>query len=242
MAALDGEREPVQVRARQGARPDRRRREPAPLRRDDPRAALRVCTPSGASCYASDFDAYERLVRSRALLRLVQARRVPTWWPWLLDDPEASSEAWRERLRMSADLFDRSRRTASIRRTRSSFTPRARCAKRRPASASGADDLLRRRQPSPRAAPGRRARVRCSRRVPREAIPLARADRLDWLPARRRAPAGPSTARSSSSATRLHASRCQDGRVRIDAGDPATQAEVKTLVQLDLPHLAGSPA
>ena len=31
------------------------------------------------------------------------------------------------------------------------------------------------------------------------------------------------------------------GRVRIDGGDPATQAEVKALVELDLPYLAGPP-
>lgn len=56
--------------------------------------------------YAKDFDAYERLVRQEPYFVWFRDARVPTWWPWLLDDPPAFEQAWRERLRLSAALYE----------------------------------------------------------------------------------------------------------------------------------------
>ena len=56
--------------------------------------------------FRSDFDAYERLVRGEPYFVWFQKARVPTWWPWLLDDPAGFERAWRERLHASAELFD----------------------------------------------------------------------------------------------------------------------------------------
>ena len=56
--------------------------------------------------YAADFDEYERVVRGEAYYVWFTRSRVPTWWPWLLRDPEGLDRAWRERLRASAALFE----------------------------------------------------------------------------------------------------------------------------------------
>ena len=240
LAALDGEGQSVQVRARRGSRADRRRGEPAPLRRDDPRAPLRS-SRRAARAVRLRLRCLRTPGTGRALLRLVQAG------PCADVVAVAARRSGRVRggvaraaahVRGPVRIVRRERLRSGVSDRASRGAPGARNTDRQ---AAGANDLLRRRQPSPRAAPGRRARVRCSRRVPREAIPFARAHGLDWLPLRETG-AGWSEYRPfielGYPSARLEMS---DGRVRIDTGDSATQAEVNALVERDLPYLAGQP-
>jgi hypothetical protein len=192
--------------------------------------------------FASDFDAYERLVRAEPYFVWFKRARVPTWWPWLLDDPNAFEEAWRERLRASAALFE-------------SF------------SANGFDA----RHPIELYA-GRRVReTHTGKRITRAlysgdgnhrlALLLAagnehlkpteyRIKRYRWLVPTdstgfllRETGAGWPDYKPfielGYPSVRLGVS---ERRVRVEAGDSALQAEVATLVELDLPYLVGPPA
>lgn len=188
--------------------------------------------------FLSDFDAYERLVRAEPYFVWFKRARVPTWWPWLLDDPGAFEEAWRERLRASAALFD-------------SF------------SANGFDSA----HPIELHA-GRKVReTHSGKRISRTLYSGDGNHRLALLLAAKREVLQPAEYRvkryrslvpTDSTGFLLRETgagwseyrpfidlgypsatvELADGRVRIDADDPAVQAEVTMLVELDLPHLA----
>ena len=187
--------------------------------------------------FQSDFDEYERLVRAEPYFVWFQKARVPTWWPWLLDDPAGFEEAWRERLRLSAALFD-------------SF------------EANGFDTAHpielhtgRRMRETPT---GKRiARTIYSGDGNHRLALLLAAGHAELLPAQYRVKRYRSLVPTDSTGFLLRESGAgwpeyssflelgypsagiamEDGRVRIDSDDAAVKAEVTKLVELDLPHL-----
>ena len=192
--------------------------------------------------FASDFDAYERLVRAEPYFVWFKRARVPSWSPWLLDDPDAFELAWRERLRASAALFEsfsaigfdpahpielhagrRVRETDTGKRiTRALFSGDG---NHRLALllAVGHEMLL----------PAEYRVRRYRSLVPTDSTGLLlRETGAAWSDYRPFIELGYPSARLELS----------DGRVRVDADDPAVQAEVKALVELDIPYLAGSAA
>jgi hypothetical protein len=192
--------------------------------------------------YASDFDAYERLVRTEPYFAWFGKARVPTWWPWLLDDPEAFEEAWRERLRLSADLFESFSANGfdpahpielhAARQVRE--TPTGKRLTRTIYSGDGNHRLaLLLAAGHEFLAPSEYRVKRYRWLVPTDSTGfLLRETGAGWTEYRPFIELGYPSARLEMT----------DGRVRIEAGDPATQSEVKTLVELDLPYLAGPPA
>jgi hypothetical protein len=189
--------------------------------------------------FADDFDEYERRVRAEAYFVWFRRARVPTWSPELLDDPAAFEEAWRGRLRESAALFE-------------SFT------------ANGFDSA----HPIELHAGGRVRETHTGKRITRTvysgdgnhrlALLLAagkemllpaeyRVKRYRWLVPTdstgfllRETGAGWSEYRPFIELGYPSAGlELSDGRVRVDARDPAVQEEVKMLVERDLPCLAG---
>ena len=191
--------------------------------------------------YASDFDAYERMVRAEPYFVWFKRARVPTWWPWLLDDPDAFEEAWRDRLRKSAELFESF--------TANGFDPAypielhaGRTVREMPTGkrlartiysgdgnhrlalllAAGHEFL----------APAEYRVKRYRWLVPTDSTGfLLRETGAGWSEYCPFIELGYPSARLSMSG----------GRVRIEAADPATQAEVSALVEHDLPYLAGPP-
>ncbi len=192
--------------------------------------------------FASDFDAYERLVRAEPYFVWFKRARVPTWAPWLLEDSDAFEEAWRERLRASAALFD------SI--AASGFDPRhpielhagrrvraTRTGKRIARALYSGDGnhrlalLLASGRETLRPAEYRVKRYRWL--VPTDSTGfLLRETGAGWSEYRPFIELGYPSAHLELS----------DGSVRVEAADPAVQAEVKTLVELDLPYLADPAA
>lgn len=188
--------------------------------------------------FASDFDAYEQLVRKEPYFVWFKRARVPSWWPWLLEDPAAFERAWRERLRLSAALYEsfavhgfdpvspielhagyRVRETPTGKRvTRGLF---AGDGNHRLALliAAGHDDL----RPS-------QCRVkRYLSLVPTDSTGfLLRETGAGWSEYRSFIELGYPGARLSMSG----------GLPRVDAADPAVRAEVRALVELDAPHLS----
>lgn len=189
--------------------------------------------------FAQDFDEYERLVRAEPYFVWFRRARVPTWSPWLLDDPVAFEEAWRERLRESAALFE-------------SF------------AANGFDQA----HPIELHAGRRVCETHSGKRITRVlysgdgnhrlALLLA-AGKETLLPAEYRVKRYRSLVPTDSTGFLLRETgagwseyrpfielgypsaglELSETRVRVDADDPAVQAEVKALVERDLPYLAG---
>ena len=192
--------------------------------------------------FASDFEAYERLVRGEPYFTWFERARVPTWARWLLDDPAAFEEAWRDRLRASAALFasfaangfDSSHPIDlhAGRRVRETDTGK------RIARALYAGDgnhrlalLLAAGKETLSPAEYRVKRYRSL--VPTDSTGLLlRETGAAWSDYRPFIELGYPSVRLELS----------DGRVRVDADDPAVQAEVKALVELDIANLAGSAA
>ena len=189
--------------------------------------------------FRSDFDAYERLVRSEPYFVWFQKARVPTWWPWLLDDPDGFERAWRERLRLSAELFDSFEANGfdaghpielhAGRRVRE--TPTGKRISRVIYSGDGNHRLallLAAGHEELRPTEYRLKRYRSL--VPTDSTGfLLRETGAGWPEYRSFLELGYPSARVA----------MEDGRVRIDADDAIVQAEVKTLVELDLPYLTG---
>jgi hypothetical protein len=189
-----------------------------------------------------DFDRYERRVRAEPYFVWFQRARVPSWWPWLLDDPDAFERAWRERLRASAALFESFSANGfdsacpielhTARRVRETHTGK-RITRRLYSGdgnhrlalllAAGKEELL----PS-------EYRVKQYRSlVPTDSTGfLLRETGAGWSDYRRFIELGYPSARLT----------MVGGRVRVEAADAAIQAEVKELVERDLPYLAGLPA
>jgi hypothetical protein len=189
--------------------------------------------------FHSDFEAYERLVRSEPYFVWFQKARVPAWWPWLLDDPEGFERAWRERLRASAALFDSFeangfdeahpielhagrtvRETATgkrIARTLYSGDGNHRLAL---LLAAGSESLL----------PTQYRIKRYRSLVPTDSTGfLLRETGAGWPEYRSFLELGYPSAEVT----------LVDGRVRVAAEDVAAQGEVASIVQLDVPYLAG---
>ena len=192
--------------------------------------------------FRSDFDAYERLVRREPYFVWFQKARVPTWWPWLLDDPEGFDRAWRERLRLSADLFDSFEANGfdtaypielhAARRVSETLT-----GKRISRAIYSGDGnhrlalLLAAGHENLRPTEYRLKRYRSL--VPTDSTGfLLRETGAGWPEYTSFLELGYPSAQVT----------MQDGRVRIDADDAAVQAEVKMLVELDLPHVTGLDA
>lgn len=189
--------------------------------------------------FATDFEAYQALAREQAYFVWFARVAAPRWWPWVFDDPLLFESAWRDRLRASAALHDsfqahgfdlahpielhagrRVRQTASGKRTtRRLFAGDGN--HRLSLLMAAGQDLL---QPS-------------QYRVKRY-LSIVPADTTGFL--LRETGAGWSEYRSflelGYPAARLEVS---GGRVRVEAPDTAVAAEVKALVERDLPHLAG---
>lgn len=192
--------------------------------------------------FASDFDQYERLVRAEPYFVWFKRAWVPSWGRWLLDDPEAFEAAWRERLRASAALFE-SFTTSGFdqahavelhagRRVRETDTGKrvtrvlySGDGNHRLALllASGKDTLR----------PGEYRVKRYRSLVPTDSTGfLLRETGAAWSEYRSFIELGYPSAQLELS----------NGRVRVEAPDPAVQAEVRTVVELDLPYLAESAA
>jgi hypothetical protein len=192
--------------------------------------------------FASDFEAYERLVRGEPYFVWFKRARVPTWARWLLDDPAAFEEAWRDRLRASAALFESFAADGfdlahpielhAGRRVRETHTGK------RITRALYAGDgnhrlalLL---------AAGKEALSPAEYRVKRyrSLVPtdstglLLRETGAGWSEYRSFIELGYPSARLER----------ENGRICAEAADPAVQSEVKQLVELDLPYLAGPRA
>lgn len=188
--------------------------------------------------FSADFDAYEKLVRGEPYFVWFEKARVRTWWPWLLDDPAGLERAWRERLRASAALFDSFEANGfdtahpielhAGRRVRE--TPTGKRVSRTIYSgdgnhrlalllAAGHDELH----------PAEYRLKRYRSLVPTDSTGfLLRETGAGWPEYRSFLELGYPSASVA----------MDDGRVRIEAGDAAIQAEVKQLVELDLPYLA----
>lgn len=189
--------------------------------------------------FASDFEEYERLVRAEPYFVWFKRARVPTWSPKLLEDPAAFEEAWRERLRASAALFDsftangfdpahpielhhgrRVRETHSgkrITRTLYSGDGNHRLAL---LLAAGKETLL----------PAEYRVKRYRWLVPTDSTGfLLRETGASWSEYRPFIELGYPSARLELS----------EKRVRVGADDPAVKAEVTMLAARDLPYLAG---
>ena len=190
--------------------------------------------------FRSDFEAYERLVRGEPYFVWFEKARVPTWWPWLLEDAAGFERAWRERLRASADLFDsfeangfdtahpielhagrRVQKTHSGKRISRALYSGDGNHRLALLLAAGHEELL----------PAQYRVKRYRSLVPTDSTGfLLRETGAGWPEYRSFLELG------YPSATLTKAG----GRVRVDADDAAAQAEVKALVELDLPYLAGT--
>ncbi len=192
--------------------------------------------------FASDVDAYERLVRKEPYFVWFKRACVPAWWPWLLDDPDAFERAWRERLRASAALFESFSANGfdpahpielhAGRRVLETYTGKR--ITRALYSGDGNHRL------ALLLAAGREALLPAEYNVKRYRS-LVPTDSTGFL--LRETGAGWSEYRPfielGYPSVQLDLS---DGRVRVEADDARVQAEVAALVELDLPYLAGSEA
>ncbi|MGH2838033.1 MAG: hypothetical protein ACRDJY_06765 [Thermoleophilaceae bacterium] len=189
--------------------------------------------------FRSDFDAYERLVRSEPYFVWFEKARVPTWWPWLLDDPEGFERAWRERLRLSAALFDSFEASGfdtahpielhAGRRVQE--TPTGKRTARALYSGDGNHRLALLLAAGHEQLHPAQYRVKRYRSlVPTDSTGfLLRETGAGWSEYR------PFLELGYPSAT----AAMEGGRVRVEASDASVQAEVAKLVELDLPHLTG---
>jgi len=192
--------------------------------------------------FGSDFDEYERLVRAEPYFVWFRRARVSTWWPWLLDDPDAFERAWRTRLHASAELFesfsargfDRAHPIELHAGRRVHATPTGKRIARAIYSGDGNHRLaLLLAAGNEFLAPAQYRVKRYRSLVPTDSTGfLLRESGAGWSEYRPFIELGYPSARVEMA----------DGRVRIEADDPAVQAEVTALVERDLPHLAGPPA
>jgi len=189
--------------------------------------------------FASDFDRYERLVRREPYFVWFQRARVPAWWPWLLDDPAGFERAWHERLRASAALFesftargfDPAHPIELHAGRRVHETPTGKRITRSLYSGDGNHRL------ALLLAGGNEVLLPTQYRVKRYRS-LVPTDSTGFLV--RETGAGWPEYRSFLELGYPSAALTLDGgRVRVEADDAAVQAEVKALLDVDLPYLAG---
>lgn len=192
--------------------------------------------------YETDFGAYERIVRSEPYYVWFTRSRVPTWHPELLGDPEGLGRAWRERLRASAALyesfssrgFDAARPIELHTGRRVRVTPTGKRVSRALYCGDGNHRLslllaTGRQFLSPDAYVIKRYRSL----VPSDSTGvLLRETGADWDEYRSFLELGYPSARLT----------MEEGRVRVDAGEPSLRAEVSALVERDLPYLVGAGA
>lgn len=192
--------------------------------------------------FAADFEAYQRLAREQDYFIWFGRVMAPRWLPGVLEDPVLFENAWRERLRASAALYDsfeargfdsahpielyagyRVRDAAGGRRaTRGLF---AGDGNHRLAllMAAGQSVLL----------PGQYRVKRYLSLVPIDTTRrLLRETGAGWAEYRSFIELGYPSARLDAA----------EGRVLVEAAEPSVAAEVTATVERDLPHLTGEIA